>query len=262
MRFGLEIHDLGERARAAPSSRSSRACWRAAASCAALNAGRARAVALGARRADRGRPALRRQGGSCGRSSQDDGGWRSPIAKFLSDEQIARGQRASSSAAPGDLLLIVADRRDGRADGARRAAARARRERFDLIPEGRHDAALGRRLPDVRVRTRTSSAGTRCTTRSPRPTGDLDGSRARCARAPTTSCSTASRSAAARSVSTRPEVQQRGLRAARHRRGGGAGALRLPARRAALRRAAARRHRARHRPHRGARSPAASRSAT
>ena len=46
-----------------------------------------------------------------------------------------------------------------------------------------------------------------------------------------------------------PRVQSRIFRAARHRRGDGAGAVRLPARGAARRRAAARRHRVRLRPH-------------
>jgi aspartyl-tRNA synthetase len=40
---------------------------------------------------------------------QEDGGWRSPIAKFLSDEERERIE-AALSAKPGDLLLIVADK--------------------------------------------------------------------------------------------------------------------------------------------------------
>jgi aspartyl-tRNA synthetase len=40
---------------------------------------------------------------------QEDGSWRSPIAKFLSDDERAAIGRALS-AQPGDLLLIVADR--------------------------------------------------------------------------------------------------------------------------------------------------------
>jgi len=38
----------------------------------------------------------------------EDGGWRSPIAKFLSDEEIA-GASAVFGAKPGDALLVVAD---------------------------------------------------------------------------------------------------------------------------------------------------------
>jgi aspartyl-tRNA synthetase len=39
---------------------------------------------------------------------EEDGSWRSPIAKFLSDEEVA-GFLAALSASPGDLLLAVAD---------------------------------------------------------------------------------------------------------------------------------------------------------
>jgi aspartyl-tRNA synthetase len=40
---------------------------------------------------------------------QDDGTWRSPIAKFLADEE-RRAIEQALSATPGDLLLIVADK--------------------------------------------------------------------------------------------------------------------------------------------------------
>ena len=64
-------------------------------------------------------------------------GWRSPIAKFLTPEEIAAvNERLDAS--PGDLLLVVADA----AATARQALGALRRElarRFDLIPEGRHD---------------------------------------------------------------------------------------------------------------------------
>ena len=39
---------------------------------------------------------------------EDDGGWRSPIAKFLSEEEIARSNDALK-AGPGDAVLLVAD---------------------------------------------------------------------------------------------------------------------------------------------------------
>jgi len=68
---------------------------------------------------------------------QEDGSWRSPTAKFLSDEQREAVTRKLSGR-PGDLLLIVAD--------AEHVAATALGElrlelarRFDLVPEGRHD---------------------------------------------------------------------------------------------------------------------------
>jgi len=68
---------------------------------------------------------------------QDDGTWRSPIAKFLSAEEIA-ALTGAMDAAPGDLLLAVADTKNTAA-----AALGALRlnlaERWDLIEEGRHD---------------------------------------------------------------------------------------------------------------------------
>ncbi len=67
---------------------------------------------------------------------QEDGSWRSPIAKFLSDDERAGIERALE-AGPGDLLLIVADK----AQTAATALGELRLElarRFDLVPEGRH----------------------------------------------------------------------------------------------------------------------------
>jgi aspartyl-tRNA synthetase len=64
-------------------------------------------------------------------------GWRSPIAKFLSEQEIAAiGERLEAS--EGDLLLIVADEMTtaGQALGALRLELG---RRFDLIPAGRHD---------------------------------------------------------------------------------------------------------------------------
>jgi aspartyl-tRNA synthetase len=68
---------------------------------------------------------------------QDDGGWRSPIAKFLSAEEIA-AVTAALDAQPGDLLLAVADTADTAANalGALRLDLA---ERWDLVPDGRHD---------------------------------------------------------------------------------------------------------------------------
>ena len=70
----------------------------------------------------------------------DDGGapgWRSPIAKFLTAEEIT-AVTARLKASPGDLLLIVADR----APVAAAVLGALRLEmarRFALVPEGRHD---------------------------------------------------------------------------------------------------------------------------
>jgi aspartyl-tRNA synthetase len=69
--------------------------------------------------------------------AQEDGGWRSPIAKFLSDaERAAVTERLA--AAPGDLLLIVADREPVVAQVLGELRLELAR-RFDLVPPGRHD---------------------------------------------------------------------------------------------------------------------------
>ena len=67
----------------------------------------------------------------------EDGGWRSPIAKFLSAEEIA-AVTAALDAGPGDLLLAVADTADVAA-GALGAVRLHLAERWDLVPAGRHD---------------------------------------------------------------------------------------------------------------------------
>ncbi len=68
---------------------------------------------------------------------QEDGTWRSPVAKFLSDdERAAIGRRLSAQ--PGDLLLIVADKPAVAATALGELRLELAR-RFDLIPAGRHD---------------------------------------------------------------------------------------------------------------------------
>jgi aspartyl-tRNA synthetase len=69
---------------------------------------------------------------------QDDGTWRSPVAKFLTDAEREAVTHALSGA-PGDLLLIVADS----ASVAAASLGELRLElsrRFELVPAGRHDA--------------------------------------------------------------------------------------------------------------------------
>ena len=96
------------------------------------------------------------------------GGWRSPIAKFLGEDEIARAT-AAAGGAEGDVILFVADTAgDGRA-GARRPARRGRRGRA----RGPRRAS-GSPTSRCSSGTRTRAAGTRCTIRSPRPSGDLD----------------------------------------------------------------------------------------
>ncbi len=69
---------------------------------------------------------------------QEDGSWRSPIAKFLSPEEIL-AVTAALEAVPGDLILAVAD--SAKVAAAALGALRLElAERFGLVPEGRHDA--------------------------------------------------------------------------------------------------------------------------
>ena len=68
---------------------------------------------------------------------QDDGSWRSPIAKFLSDEERAAvAQRLGGRS--GDLLLVVADTEAVAAVALGELRLEVAR-RFDLIPAGRHE---------------------------------------------------------------------------------------------------------------------------
>jgi aspartyl-tRNA synthetase len=68
---------------------------------------------------------------------KDDGGLRSPIAKFLSESEVA-ATIATLQASPGDLLLIVADRPLTAAQALSALRMECAR-RFDLIPAARHD---------------------------------------------------------------------------------------------------------------------------
>ena len=238
----------------APSSRSSPARSARAAWCAASRRAAASSRAS-ASTSSPSAPSRSARRGSCGRWSED-GGWRSPIAKFLSDEEIA--------AATAQL-----GRHRGRRDPDRgrhaprspRACSATCASRWPTSRRGPRPL-LGRRLPDVRVERGRAAAGTRCTTRSPRRRATSTPTPAPGAAAPTTWCWTAGSSAAARSASTAPSVQQKVFDAIGIDARGGAGALRLPARGARLRRAAARRHRVRHRPHRRRCWRAPTRSAT
>jgi aspartyl-tRNA synthetase len=68
---------------------------------------------------------------------QEDGSWRSPIAKFLSEAELA-GVTDRLRGAPGDLLLISAD--TVKVASAVLGALRLElAQRFDLIPEGKHE---------------------------------------------------------------------------------------------------------------------------
>ena len=180
---------------------------------------------------------------------EEGGGWRSPIAKFLSDdERAAIAQRLD--AAPGDVLFIVADRAPVAADvlGLLRLELA---ERFDLAARDRHDLLW---VVDFPMFEQDPETGTWDPLHHPftAPEGDLDGDPGALALA---RLRPRVRRAGARRRFDPHQPRRRaaqGARAAAHRARGGAGALRVPARRARVRRAAARRDRVRDRPHRGA----------
>jgi aspartyl-tRNA synthetase len=133
-RFGLELHDLSEAVKASE--------FRVFADTLA-NQGVIRGINAGRRELPRSDldalTELAKQHGAKGlvwAFVQEDG-WRSPIAKFLAEQELA-AINARLDAAPGDLLLIVADE----VTTAGQALSALRLElarRFDLIPEGRHD---------------------------------------------------------------------------------------------------------------------------
>jgi aspartyl-tRNA synthetase len=133
-RFGLELHDLGEAVAGSE--------FKVFADVIA-SGGVVRGINAGARELPRSDlealTELAKQHGAKGLvwAFVQDEGWRSPIAKFLSEAEVsAITQRLSGS--PGDLLLIVADEITtvGQALSALRMELA---RRFDLIPPGRHD---------------------------------------------------------------------------------------------------------------------------
>jgi aspartyl-tRNA synthetase len=67
----------------------------------------------------------------------EDGGWRSPIAKFFSPDHVGAATAALGGQA-GDLLLFVADREHVAAEALGALRLELGR-RFGLIPAGRHD---------------------------------------------------------------------------------------------------------------------------
>ncbi len=69
---------------------------------------------------------------------QEDGTWRSPTAKFLSDAERAEITRTLGGQ-PGDLLLAVADKPNVAATALGEVRLELAR-RFGLVPEGRHSA--------------------------------------------------------------------------------------------------------------------------
>jgi aspartyl-tRNA synthetase len=134
-RFGLELQDLGEALSGTE--------FKVFADVLARDDGVVRGINAGARELPRrdldALTELAKQHGAKGlvwAFVQDDG-WRSPIAKFLSEQEIGAVQ-TRLNAYPGDLLLIVADELTtvGQALSALRLELA---RRFDLVPHGRHD---------------------------------------------------------------------------------------------------------------------------
>jgi aspartyl-tRNA synthetase len=133
-RFGLELHDIG------PALAGTE--FKVFADTLA-SGGVVRGINAGARELPRSElealTELAKQHGAKGLvwAFVQDQGWRSPIAKFLAEGELAAiTERLEAS--PGDLLLIVADvaTTAGQALGALRLELA---RRFDLIPTGRHD---------------------------------------------------------------------------------------------------------------------------
>ncbi|MBA3747375.1 MAG: aspartate--tRNA ligase [Solirubrobacterales bacterium] len=102
---------------------------------------------------------------------QDDGSWRSPIAKFLSGEEIA-ALTGALDARPGDLLLAVADTVAVAANalGTLRLELAAR---WDLVAAGGHDVLW---IVDFPMFERNEQAGRWDALHHPftAPSGDLD----------------------------------------------------------------------------------------
>ena len=167
----------------------------------------------------------------------------------------ATARRSSSGSHEGDLALFVAgpDRVSSPAlDRVRQDVAR----RMNLIAGIRIEFLVGHGLSDVRAAIRRPARSAPCTIRSRRrcPTTCRCSTRApERARALAYDCVFNGTELGGGSIRiSDPALQASAFSAARHRRGDGAGALRLPARGTARRRAAARRHRVRLRSNRDA----------
>jgi aspartyl-tRNA synthetase len=134
-RFGLELHDLGEALAQSQFQVFSSVLG---------SGGVVRGINAGPRELPRSEldalTELAKQHGAKGlvwAFVQEEGGLRSPIAKFLSEAEVeAIKQRLD--AGPGDLLLIVADQ-PATAGHALSALRMELARRFELIPAGRHD---------------------------------------------------------------------------------------------------------------------------
>ena len=98
-------------------------------------------------------------------------GLQSPIVKNLHDAGDCRDHRAHRRR-NGDLIFFGADKAKIVNDALGALRMKIGHSEFGRehgLFNDRLGAAVGGGLPDVRVRRRQASAGTRCTTRSPRP---------------------------------------------------------------------------------------------
>ena len=133
-RFGLELRDLGEPLAGTEFQVFARTL---------KNGGVVRGINAGRRELPRSElddlTELARQHGAKGLvwAFVEQGGWRSPVAKFISPSEIV-GINERLGASEGDLLMIVADDQvtAGKVLGALRLELG---ERFGLIPHDRHD---------------------------------------------------------------------------------------------------------------------------
>ena len=263
LRFGLEIVDARRgAARAREFKVFESVARRRRRRCAALNAG-AREMS----RSELDELTERRPGATAPRAwswalRRGRRRWRSPIAKFLGEDEIAAVDER-------------ARRRRGRpAAVRRRPAARSRptalgalrlelARRFGLDARGRPRRRSGSSTSRCSSGTRTSGAGTPMHHPFTAPTGDFDAIPGALRSRAYDLVLDGSEIGGGSIRINDPEVQQQVFERARHRaRRRRERALRLPARRAPLRRAAARRHRARASTASSRCSPGATRSAT
>jgi aspartyl-tRNA synthetase len=135
VRFGLELHDLGAEL-AGTEFKVFAAVLASGGVIRGLNAG-AREVPRSELDALTEHVKRYGAGGLVWAFVQEDGSWRSPTAKFLSDEQRDAVTRRLAGR-PGDLLLVVADKPLVAATALGELRLELAR-RFELIPEGRHD---------------------------------------------------------------------------------------------------------------------------
>ena len=190
---------------------------------------------------------------------QEDGALALADRPSSSPTRSARRVTRALGGKPGDLLLIVADKPDVAATALGELRLELAR-RFGLVPEGRHNALW---IVDFPMFEWSETEGRWDALHHPftAPLGSFEDPGAMSSRGYDMVLDGVEIGGGSIRIH-RPEVQQQVFKVLGISERGGAGALRLPARRAALRRAAARRHRASASTGSWRSSPGASRSAT